>query len=347
MTTASRLVFAPRRRQVVAAVAALSLGVFALPHAQAAGPTLLNVSYDVSREFFKEINPAFLRAWKQQGGEELTINQSHGGSSKQARSVLDGLEADVVTMNQSSDIDVLASRGKLIPDDWAKRLPNNSAPTTSVTVILVKKGNPKGIKDWPDLAKPGVSVVIPNPKVTGNGRYTYVAAWGSAIKAGGTPAQARELVRRIFANVPVFDGGGRAATTTFAQRNIGDALCTFESEVNLIKAEFGDGFEVVYPKSTILAENPVSVIDKVVDKKGTRKEAEAYLKFLWSDTAQEIAAKHQLRPRSAAMLAKYGKDFPKVATFTIDELFGGWTKAQKEHFDDGGVYDQILATAKK
>jgi sulfate transport system substrate-binding protein len=314
--------------------------------AMAAGPTLLNVSYDVAREFFKEINPAFQKQWKQASGEDLTINQSHGGSSKQARAVIDGLEADVVTMNQSSDIDAIATRGKLIPEDWAKRLPNNAAPTTSVTVILVRKGNPKKIADWPDLAKPGVSVVIPNPKVTGNGRYSYVAAWGSAIKAGGTPAQARDLVQKIFANVPVFDGGGRAATTTFAQRNIGDALATFESEVNLIKAEFGDNFDVVYPKSTILAENPVSVVDTVVDKKGTRKQAEAYLKFLWSDEAQEIAAKHQLRPRSAALLSKYAKDFPKVNTFTIDEVFGGWSKAQKEHFDDGGIYDQILAARK-
>jgi len=280
-------------------------------------------------------------------GEDVKIDQSHGGSSKQARAVLDGLEADVVTMNQSSDIDVLATRGKLIPEDWARRLPNNSAPTTSVTVILVRKGNPKAIRDWADLARPGVSVVVPNPKLTGNGRYTYVAAWGSVLKAGGTPAQAKEQVRRMFANVPVFDGGGRAATTTFAQRSIGDVLCTFESEVNLIKTEFGDSFEVVYPKSTILAENPVAVIDKVVDKKGTRKEAEAYLQFLWSDQAQEIAAQHQLRPRSPALLAKYAKDFPKIETFTIDELFGGWTKAQKEHFDDGGTFDQIIAAAKK
>jgi len=330
----------PVRRLLVAAAATLSLPAFA-------ATTLLNVSYDVARELYKEINPAFQKSWKASTGEDLTINQSHGGSSKQARSVLDGLEADVVTMNQSSDIDVLATRGKLIPADWAKRLPNNAAPTTSVTVILVRKGNPKGIKDWPDLAKAGTSVVIPNPKITGNGRYTYVAAWGSAIKAGGTPAQARELVQKIFANVPVFDGGGRAATTTFAQRGIGDALATFESEVNLIKSEFGDHFDVVYPSSTILAENPVSVVDKVVDKKGTRKQAEAYLKFLWSDEAQEIAAKHQLRPRSAALLAKYTKDFPKVTTFTIDEVFGGWTQAQKEHFDDGAIYDQILAAGKK
>jgi sulfate transport system substrate-binding protein len=330
------------RRSLLALALASSAGF-----SFAAGPTLLNVSYDVARELYKEINPAFQKQWKQSSGEDVTINQSHGGSSKQARSVLEGLEADVITMNQSSDIDILATRGKLLPEDWAKRLPNNSSPTTSVTVILVRKGNPKAIKDWADLAKPGTSVVIPNPKVTGNGRYTYVAAWGSVLKAGGNATQARELVQKIFANVPVFDGGGRAATTTFAQRNIGDALATFESEINLIKAEFGDNFDVVYPKSTILAENPVAVIDKVVDKKGTRKQAEAYLKFLYSDEAQAIAAKHQLRPRSTALLAKYAKDFPQVTTFTIDEYFGGWTKAQKDHFDDGAIYDQILAAGKK
>ncbi len=315
--------------------------------AASAATSLLNVSYDVAREFYKDYNAAFTKHWKSTAGEDLEVKQSHGGSSKQARAVLDGLEADVVTMNQASDIDVLATRGKLLPADWAKRLPDNASPTTSTTVILVRKGNPKGIKDWPDLAKPGVSVVIPNPKITGNGRYTYVAAWGSVLKAGGNAEQAKALVQKIFANVPVFDGGGRAATTTFAQRNIGDALATFESEVELIKAEFGDNFEVVYPKWSILAENPVSVVDKVVDKKGTRKQAEAYLKYLWSDEAQEIAAKHHLRPRAAAVLAKHAKDFPKVNTFTIDELFGGWTKAQKEHFDDGGIYDQILAAGRK
>ena len=327
------------RRGVLAAVAAAAFAPFA---AHAAGVTLLNVSYDVARELYKEINPAFQRSWKQQTGEDVTVNQSHGGSSKQARSVIDGLEADVVTMNQSSDIDAIA-RAKLIPEDWAKRLPNNAAPTTSVTVILVRKGNPKGIRDWPDLAKAGTSVVIPNPKITGNGRYTYVAAWGSAIKAGGTPAQAKELVTKIFSNVPVFDGGGRAATTTFAQRNIGDALATFESEIDLIRGEFGDVFDVVYPKSTILAENPVSVVDKVVDRKGTRKQAEGYLKYLWSDEAQTIAAQHGLRPRNPQVLAKYAQAFPKVSTFTIDEIFGGWSRAQKEHFDDGATYDQILA----
>jgi sulfate transport system substrate-binding protein len=329
------------RRLFAALLAAAPLYTLAAP------VQLLNVSYDVAREFYKDYNPAFVKHWKATTGEDVVVNQSHGGSSKQARSVIDGLEADVVTMNQSSDIDAIAEKSRLIPADWARRLPNNAAPTTSVTVLLVRKGNPKGIKDWSDLARPGIGVVIPNPKITGNGRYTYVAAWGAAIKSGQTPAQARELVQKIFANVPVFDGGGRAATTTFAQRGIGDALATFESEVNLIKAEFGGDFDVVYPSWTILAENPVSVVDKVVDKKGTRKQAEAYLKYLWSDEGQEIAAKHQLRPRSPALLAKYAKDFPKVSTFTIDEVFGGWSKVQKEHFDDGGVYDQILKSGKK
>ena len=321
----------------------LAAGLLSAAGWAAAGPTLLNVSYDVAREFYKDYNKAFVAQWKKTTGEDVNVTQSHGGSSKQARAVLDGLEADVVTMNQSSDIDVLATKGQLLPADWSKRLPDNAAPTTSVTVILVRKGNPKKIADWADLGKPGTSVVIPNPKVTGNGRYTYVAAWGSVIKAGGTPAQAKELVTKIFGNVPVFDGGGRAATTTFAQRNIGDALATFESEVDLIRGEFGDVFDVIYPKATILAENPVSVVDKVVDRKGTRKQAEGYLKYLWSDEAQTIAAEHGLRPRSEKLLAKYAKDFPKVNTFTIDEAFGGWTKAQKEHFDDGATYDQILA----
>jgi sulfate transport system substrate-binding protein len=323
------------------AVAALASSVLV---AQAAPVTLLNVSYDVTREFYKDYDAAFIAHWKQAGGETLVVNQSHGGSSKQARSIIDGLDADVITMNQATDIDILAERGGLVPADWAKRLPNNSAPTTSVQVILVHKGNPKGLHDWADLARAGTSVVIPNPKTSGNGRYAYLAAWGSVIKTGGTPAQARELVGRIFGNVPVFDGGGRAATTTFAQRGIGDALVTFESEVDLIKEEFGDNFEVVYPKRTVLAENPVSVVDKVVDRKHTRKEAEAYLAWLYSDEGQEIAARHGLRPRSDKVLAAHAKDFPKVSTFTVDEVFGNWKSAQKTHFDDGGTYDQILAT---
>lgn len=307
-----------------------------------ADTTLLNVSYDVTREFYKDYNLAFTRYWKQSTGETVTVNQSHGGSSKQARSVIEGLPADVITMNQANDIDVLTQQGGLVPADWAKRLPNNSAPTTSVTVFLVRKGNPKGIKDWADLARPGVSVVIPNPKTSGNGRYSYLAAWGSVIKSGGNAKQARELVQKIFANVPVFDGGGRAATTTFAQRNIGDALATFESEVPLIQSEFGGEFQVVYPKTTILAENPVSVVDKNVDKKGSRKQAEAYLKYLWSDEGQAIAARHHLRPRSDKLLTQYKAAFISVPTFTVDEVFGGWKKAQAEHFNDGGIYDQVL-----
>lgn len=337
----NRLNLARGRRALMLSVL-LGAGLPTLATAQTT--TLLNVSYDVAREFYKDYNKAFLAQWN---GGPLTINQSHGGSSKQIRSVIDGLEADVVTMNQALDIDMLAARSGFVPADWAKRFPDNAAPTTSVTVLLVRKGNPKGIKDWADVARPGVSVVIPNPKLTGNGRYSYIAAYGAVLKAGGTPAQAREQVQKIFANVPVFDGGGRAATTTFIQRNIGDALATFESEVDLIREEFGDVFEVVYPSWTVLAENPVSVVDKVVDKKGTRKQAEAYLKWLWSPAAQEIAAQHGLRPRDPAVLARHAKTFPKVNAFTVDEVFGGWLKAQKEHFDDGAIYDQILAANRK
>jgi sulfate transport system substrate-binding protein len=326
---------------------ALQAFLLAAAGAAQAGPTLLNVSYDVTREFYKDYNAVFAKHWKETAKEDLTINQSHGGSSKQARSVAEGLEADVITMNQANDIDILFERAKLIPQDWAKRLPNNSSPTTSVSVILVRKGNPKQIRDWTDLGRAGVSVIIPNPKTSGNGRYTYLAAWGAGIKNGVSPDAARALVGRIFANVPVLDGGGRAATTTFAQRNIGDALVTFESEVPLILGEFGKDFEVVYPKWTVLAENPVTVVDKVVDKKGTRKQAEAYLNFLYSDAGQEVAARHHIRPRSAKVLAKYAKDFPKVGTFTVDEIFGGWKKAQKDHFDDGGLYDQIVSANKR
>jgi sulfate transport system substrate-binding protein len=326
---------------------ALLAATLALPLLAQAQTTLLNVSYDVSREFYKDYNAVFAAYWKKTTGETLTLNQSHGGSSRQARSVAEGLEADVITMNQANDIDILHERGGLIPADWAKRLPDNSAPTTSISVILVRKGNPKNIQDWSDLGKPGVGVIIPNPKTSGNGRYTYLAAWGAALQAGVSPAAAQALVERIFANVPVLDGGGRGATTTFAQRNLGDALVTFESEVPLIKREFGGDYEVIIPGRTILAENPVAVVDKVVDKRGTRKPAEAYLKYLWSDEGQEIAAKHHLRPRSAKVAAKYAKDFPKVSTFTVDQVFGGWKKAQADHFNDGAMYDQVIARAKK
>ncbi|MDB5727074.1 MAG: thiosulfate transporter subunit [Noviherbaspirillum sp.] len=321
-----------------ATVAAIALGI-AAPAAQAQ-TTLLNVSYDVARELFKDINPAFIAEWKKNTGETLTINQSHGGSSKQARSVADGLEASVVTMNQANDIDFLADRG-LVPADWAKRLPNNAAPFYSTMVYLVRKGNPKQIRTWEDLAKPGVKVVIPNPKVTGNGRYTYLAAWGSVIKKGGSEAQARDLVDKIFKNVPVLDGGGRAATTTFTQREIGDVLVTFENEVQLVRQEFGDNFEVVYPNISILAESPVSVVDKVVDRKGIRKQATAYLQYLYSEPAQEIIAKHYFRPRSANVAKKYEASFKPIQLFTVDEVFGGWKAAQKKHFDDGGEFDKI------
>ena len=323
-----------------------TLAVGAAFPALAGGPTLLNVSYDVSREFYKDYNAVFAAHWKKSTGEDITLNQSHGGSSRQARSVVDGLEADVITMNQANDIDILYERGKLVPQDWAKRLPHNSAPTTSVSVILVRKGNPKKIVDWSDLGRPGVGVIIPNPKTSGNGRYTYLAAWGSGIKSGLSADAAKALVTRIFTNVPVLDGGGRGATTTFAQRGLGDALVTFESEVPLIEREFGANFELVYPSRTILAENPVSVVDRVVDKRGTRRLAEAYLQFLYSEAGQEIAAKHHLRPRSAKVLARYAKAFPKVSTFTVDEVFGGWTKAQRDHFNDGATYDQVIAAAK-
>lgn len=310
------------------------------------GKTLLNVSYDVSREFYKDYNAVFAAHWKKTTGENLTLNQSHGGSSKQARSVVDGLEADVITMNQHNDIDILHTRGGLVPADWAKRLPHNASPTTSISVILVRKGNPKNIRDWTDLGRSGLQVIIPNPKTSGNGRYTYLAAWGAGVTGGVSHEAAKGLVTRIFANVPVLDGGGRGATTTFAQRNIGDALVTFESEVPLIQREFGNHFDVVYPARTILAENPVSVVDKVVDKRGTRKQAEAYLQYLYSEAGQDVAARHNLRPRDAKVLARYAKAFPQVNTFTVDEVFGGWTKAQKDHFNDGGLYDQVINAAK-
>jgi sulfate transport system substrate-binding protein len=308
--------------------------------ASAADTELLNVSYDVARELYKDINPAFSADWKKATGETVVIKQSHGGSSKQARAVADGLEASVVTMNQANDIDFLADRG-LVAKDWAKKFPNNAAPYYSTMVFLVRKGNPKGIHDWADLAKPGVKVVIPNPKTAGNGRYTYLAAWGSVIKKGGNDAQARELVGRLFKNVPILDAGGRAATTTFTQRQIGDALVTFENEVSLVRAEFGDNFEVVYPSSSILAESPVAVVDKVVDRKRVRKQATAYLNFLYSPAGQEIGARHYLRVRNEAVMKKYAQNYKPITLFTVEDVFGGWKQAQKRHFDDGGEFDKI------
>ena len=326
------------------ALLALALGSAVLPFtAQAADVELLNVSYDVARELYKDINPAFVAEWKKTTGQNITIKQSHGGSSKQARAVADGLEASVVTMNQANDIDMLADRG-FVAKDWAKKFPDNAAPYYSTMVFLVRKGNPKGIHDWADLAKPGVKVVIPNPKTAGNGRYTYLAAWGSVIKKGGNEAQARELVGKIFKNVPVLDAGGRAATTTFTQRQIGDALVTFENEVNLVRAEFGNNFEVVYPSISVLAESPVAVVDKVVDRKGLRKPATAYLNFLYSEQGQAIGAKHYLRVRNEKVMKQFAANYKPIQLFTVDDVFGGWRAAQKRHFDDGGEFDKIYTS---
>lgn len=323
------------------ALALLSLAAILSHTALAAEVTLLNASYDVSREFYKHYNPLFIKHWKQKTGDDLTINQSHGGSSKQARAVVEGLDADVVTMNQSIDIDILAEK-RLIPSSWADRLPNGSAPFSSTSVLLVRKGNPKGIKNWSDLAKSGVSVIVANPKTSGNGRYAYLAAWGSVIKQGGKPKQARELVTRIFANVPILETGGRGATTTFVQREIGDVLVTFENEVGLIKQEYGaDKFDLVYPAISIVADLPVSVVDKVVDKRGTRKVAEAYLQYLYTPEAQELAAQFELRPRDAKIAKKYASTLPPLKLFTVNEVFGSLKQAQAEHFKDGGVFDQF------
>jgi len=316
--------------------------LWAAPEAHA-DVTLLNVSYDVTRELFKDINPAFAAGWKKSTGENVVINQSHGGSSSQARSVAEGLEASVVTMNQSNDIDILVERG-LISADWWKRFPNNSAPFYSTIVYLTRKGNPHGIHNWGDLAKPGVKVIIPNPKTSGNGRYSYLAAWGSVIKRGGTEAQARELVGRMFNNVPILDAGGRAATTTFTQRDIGDVLVTFENEAQLARKEFGDKFEVIYPATSIMAESPVAVVDKVVDKRAIRKQATAYLQFLYSPQGQDIIAQHALRPRLASTAAKYAVEFKPMVLFTVEDIYGGWKNAQKKHFDDGGEFDKIYQT---
>ncbi|WP_407363390.1 sulfate ABC transporter substrate-binding protein [Pseudomonas luteola] len=303
---------------------------------------LLNVSYDVMRDFYKEYNPAFQKHWKETHDQNITIQMSHGGSSKQARAVIDGLPADVITMNQATDINALADNGGLIPKNWAERLPNNSAPFTSATVFIVRKGNPKGIKDWPDLVKGGTEVIIPNPKVTGNGRYSYLSAWGYVLKTGGDEAKAKAFVGELFKHVPVLDTGGRAATTTFMQNQIGDVLLTFENEAEMIAREFGRGnFEVIYPSVSAEAEPPVTVVDKVVDKKGSREVAEGYLKYLWSEEGQRIAADNYLRPRNVEILAQYQDRFPKVDFFSVEQLFGDWRTVQKTHFADGGVFDQI------
>ncbi len=304
--------------------------------------TLLNVSYDPTRELYQDINGAFAKSWQAKTGQAVTVNQSHGGSGKQARAVIDGLQADVVTLALAYDVDALSRIGKLIPADWQKRLPNNSTPYTSTIVLLVRKGNPKHVRDWDDLVRPGISVVTPNPKTSGGARWNYLAAWGYAKRKWGSDDKAQDFVAKLYKNVPVLDSGARGATTTFVQRGIGDVLIAWENEALLATEKLGkDQFEIIVPSVSILAEPPVSIVDKVVDKRGTRKAAQAYLEFLYSAEGQEIAARHYYRPQQAAVLAKYAKTFPQVTLFTIDEVFGGWTKAQKAHFDDGGIFDRI------
>lgn len=314
-------------------------------NASAADITLLNVSYDPTRELYADFNKAFAAQWKAKTGDNVTIKQSHGGSGKQARSVIDGLQADVVTLALAYDIDEISAKAKLIPADWQTRLANNSSPYTSTIVLLVRKGNPKKIKDWNDLTKPGVSVITPNPKTSGGARWNYLAAWGYALKQnGGDQAKAKDFVKKIYQNVPVLDSGARGSTTTFVERGIGDVFISWENEAFLALKELGpDKFEIIVPSVSILAEPPVTVVDKVVDKRKTRAVAQAYLEYLYSEEGQDLAGKHYYRPTSETVAKKYANFFPKVTLFTIDEVFGGWQKAQKEHFADGGTFDQIYS----
>ena len=318
------------------------------PAAVLAKAELLNVSYDPTRELYQDFNRAFARVWKQKTSQELVVKQSHGGSGTQARAVIDGLDADVVTLALAYDIDEIHNKAKLIPADWQKRLPGNSSPCTSTIVFLVRKGNPKHIRDWDDLVKPGLKVITPNPKTSGGARWNYLAAWAYALKQkGGSEARAKDFVTRLYRNVPVLDSGARGATTTFVQRGQGDVLIAWESEAFLAVIELGkDRFEIVLPSLSILAEPPVTVVDRVVDRKGTRKLAEEYLKYLYSPEGQEIAARHHYRPFDKKVAAKYVRQFPKLKLVTIDGTFGGWAKAQKAHFSDGGVFDQIYSGAR-
>jgi sulfate/thiosulfate transport system substrate-binding protein len=331
---------------VATLLAAAAIAGLSVPQALA-DVTLLNASYDPTRELYQEVNAAFAKRWKEKTGQSLTINQSHGGSGKQARTVIDGLEADVVTLALAYDIDAIAATG-LLPRNWQTRLPNNSAPYTSTIVFLVRKGNPKGIKDWGDLARPGVSVITPNPKTSGGARWNYLAAWGYALRRnGGSEAKAREFVTRVYGNVPILDTGARGSTITFVERGIGDVLIAWENEALLAARELGkDKLEIVVPSTSILAEPPVAVVDKVAGKRGTKAVAQAYLEFLYTPEGQEIAARHYFRPRLAPVAAKHAGEFPKISLFTIDELSGGWTRAQKIHFADGGTFDQIYQAGK-
>jgi len=337
-----------RRRQIgqwaASGLAAVLLGVSALAPvvAHAKDVTLLNVSYDPTRELYQDFNKSFAAHWKTRTGDDVTIKQSHGGSGRQARSVIDGLEADVVTLALAYDIDEIANKAKLLPPDWEKRLPHSSTPYTSTIVFLVRKGNPKGIKDWNDLVKPGVQVITPNPKTSGGARWNYLAAWGYALKKNNNDARkAQEFVTQLFKNVPVLDSGARGALTTFTERGIGDVFLSWENEAFLATKELGpDKFDIVVPSISILAEPPVAVVDKVAERKGTTAVAKAYLEFLYSKQGQEIAAQNYYRPRDPQVAAKFAKQFTKVDLFDI-KLFGGWTQAQKTHFNDGGIFDQI------
>jgi sulfate transport system substrate-binding protein len=326
------------------ALFALALSTGAAGAQSTAKPvTLLNVSYDPTRELYEDFNQQFAAYWKRQTGQEVTIRQSHGGSGKQARSVIDGLQADVVTLALAYDIDEIADKGGLLPADWQRRLPNNSSPYTSTIVLLVRKRNPKGIKDWGDLARPGVSVITPNPKTSGGARWNYLAAWAWALRQpGGNDATARAFVAKLYKNVPVLDAGARGSTTTFVERGIGDVLIAWENEALLAIRELGpDKFEMVAPSLSILAEPPVAVVDKVAAKHGTKAVAQAYLEYLYTPEGQEIAARHFYRPRLASVAAKYASQFPKLSLVTVDDVFGGWKRANATHFADGGTFDQI------
>ncbi len=321
------------------ALATLALATSGISLAQT--QTLLNGSYDVAREFYKDYNAAFIAHYKKTTGKDVKVDQSHAGSSAVARSVADGLDADVVTMNTSTDVDFLANAG-VVAKDWTKKFPDNASPTTSTMLFLVRNGNPKGIKDWDDLIKPGIQVIVVNPKTGGNGRYAYLAAWGYAKKKGASDAQAAEFVGKLYKNVPVLGKGGRDATTVFLQRNIGDVLITFESEVLSVNKEFGEGkVDAIYPSISILAENPVAVVERTVAKKGSADLAKAYLNYLYSDEGQEIAARHALRPRSQAILKKYASTFKPLQLFTVQDIFGSLGEAQKVHFNDGGQFDKL------
>ena len=331
------MTFSPRHLLAVLALSAASL-------AQAQTTNLLNVSYDVAREFYKDLNTAFVANYKKTTGKDIKVDQSHAGSSAQARAVSDGLDADVVTMNTTTDVDFLADKG-LVDKEWRKRFANNAAPTSSTMLFLVRNGNPKGVRDWDDLIKPGMQVVVINPKTGGNGRMAYLAAWGYVRSKGGTDAQAAEFVAKLYKNVPVLARGGRDATGIFLQRNIGDVLVTFESEVVSVDNEFGAGkVDAIHPSASIVAENPGAIVERTVKKKNTAEQAKAYIDFIYSPEGQEIAAKHNIRPRNEAVLKKYASAFKPIKLFTVDQYFGSMAEAQKVHFNDGGQFDKLYTT---